>query len=94
MFRAFNFDQGEELVYFQTRLLLLGVSQQIWQDGLVVTYVGAERNGDSFALSFFGKTCRQKIGQEQIEMIEFPDTYDLGQGVYLTIVLFLSYLHS
>ena len=48
---ALDLDQGIELVDLHARLLLLAVTQQVWQDGLVVRNVGAQRDCDWLAFS-------------------------------------------
>ena len=44
-----DLDQGIELVDLHARLLLLAVTQKVWQDGLVVRNVGAQRDCDGLA---------------------------------------------
>ena len=48
---ALDLDQGIELVDLHACLLLLAVSQQVWQDGLIVSDVGTQRNCDWLAFS-------------------------------------------
>ena len=45
-----DLDQGIELVDLEPRLLLRAVAQQVWQDGLVVSYVGTQWDSDGLTI--------------------------------------------
>ena len=57
---ALHLDQGIELVDLHARLLLLAVTQQIGQDGLVVRNVRTQRNCDrlAFPMAVVGKRLK------------------------------------
>ena len=58
---ALELDQGVELVKLHACLLLLAVAQQVWQDGLVVRNVGAQRDCDWLAFPIAAGRAQFKL---------------------------------
>ena len=59
--RALDLDQGVELVDLHACLLLLAVPKQVWQDGLVVSNVGAQRDCDWLAFPMAAEREKFKV---------------------------------
>ena len=58
---ALDLDQGVKLEKVDACLLLLAVAQQVWQDGLVVRNVGAQRDCDWLAFPIAAERAKCKL---------------------------------